>query len=88
MSNNYIECGWRRAWIMWDLDNGHAWSKGDPGRGYLWVFKTKKEAIEHKRQQRKMEFGAKLSKPFLIEGDRSILGSVKSTVIRPMKMKN
>jgi len=64
---NYVTCGWRRAWIMWDLDNGHANSQNDSGKGYFWVFKTKREALEHRKEQNKLIFGAKLSKLFKIE---------------------
>ena len=70
ISEHYIRCGWRRAWIMWDLDNGHAWDKQDPGKGYMWVFPTRKEALMHRRKQHKKKFGAELSMPFKIEGDR------------------
>lgn len=70
MSANYVKCGWRRAWIMWDLDNGHAWSTRDNGHGYLWVFTTRKEAIQHRRKQHLKRFGARLSMPVKIEGDR------------------
>ena len=62
----YVSCAWRRAWIMWDLDNGHAWNRNDPGKGYMWVFKTKKDALEHKRQSKNV----RLSAPFKIEGYR------------------
>ncbi len=66
----YIQCGFRRAWAMWDLDNGHAHGKNDSGKGYLWVFKTRKEALKHRREQHKFEECARLSKPFKIEGKR------------------
>lgn len=78
----YVSCGWRRAWIMWDLDNGHAWSSGDPGRGYMWVFKTRKEAMEHRRIQHQNPKNVRLSLPFKIEGDRSMLLKAKDTKIQ------
>lgn len=67
----YAQCGWRRAWIMWDLDNGHAHNQNDPGRGYLWVFKTKSDALKHRKKQHAKKLCARLSKPFKIEGDRT-----------------
>lgn len=73
MAENYIKTAWRRAWIMWDLDNGHAWGKNDSGKGYMWVFPTKKEALAHKKEQSARKHGAKLSAPFKIEGDRSYI---------------
>ena len=65
--DNYVSCAYRRAWILFDLDNGHSWGGNDVGKGYMWVFKTKKEAIEHKKKQNKMKFGARLSKPILVK---------------------
>ena len=70
MAENYIQCGWQRAWVMWDLDNGHAHGKNDPGKGYMWIFETRKEALIHRKLQHKIKFGARLSMPFKIEGDR------------------
>jgi hypothetical protein len=64
---NYVTCGYRRAWIMWDLDNGHSWGGNDPGKGYVWVFKTRKEALEHRKKQHKGRLNARLSKPIKIE---------------------
>lgn len=55
---------------MWDLNNGHAWNKNDPGIGYMWVFKTRKDAMEHRKYQHKLKYGARLSMPFKIEGTR------------------
>ncbi len=63
----YVECGWRRAWIMWDMCNGHACNQSDPGKGYLWVFKTKREALLHRRKQHSNNLNARLSMPFKIE---------------------
>ncbi len=51
-----------KFWICFDLSNGH---KG--GRGYAWIFRTKKEAIEHRKYQHKKKSGAKLSFPFKIQ---------------------
>ena len=64
--NNYLHLEncqeWNKIWIMFDLSNGH---KG--GRTYFWVFPTKKQALEHRKNQHKMEFGAKLSHPILVK---------------------
>lgn len=68
--DNYVQCGWRRAWIAWDLDNGHACSKGDAGKGYMWVYKTRREALEHRKTQHKNPHHARLSYPVKVEGDR------------------
>ena len=72
MSENYVRVGFRRAWCMWDLDNGHAYGERDPGKGYIWLFATKKEALDHRKKQHQKKFGASLSLPFLIKGDRFI----------------
>jgi len=61
-----VECyvslpDWGRFWLMWDMSNGH---KG--GKGYMWVFRTKKEALDHKRDQKKRG-GASLSLPQKVE---------------------
>ena len=66
----YVPTGWRRAWIMFDLDNGHSWGKNDPGKGYIWVFRTKREALAHKKYQNTREFAAKLSPPIKVEYNR------------------
>jgi hypothetical protein len=58
---NYLSVSWNQFWFMVDLDNGHT-----KGNGYIWVFKTKKEAIEHRRRQHKKKFGSKLSVPIKI----------------------
>ncbi len=75
MGNNlgksqYVRCGWRRAWIIWDMDNGHAWSKNDSGKGYMWVFSTRKKALLHRKTQHAKNNSARLSVPFKIEGAR------------------
>lgn len=73
MVDNYIQCGWRRAWILWDLDNGHAQTERDNGKGYMWVFSSYKEAMNHRRNQHKKEGNARLSIPVKIEGDRRFI---------------
>ncbi len=72
IEERYIQCGWRRAWIMWDMGNGHAMNKNDPGKGYMWVFKTRKEAMTHRKKQHSNKKSVRLSMPFKIEGDRDI----------------
>lgn len=65
--NNYIKVGWRRAWILWDLDNGHAKNQKDNGEGYFWVFTSRQEALNHKKYQYKLKNHARLSQPIKIE---------------------
>lgn len=64
---NYVTTAYRKAWICFDLDNGHSWGKNDPGKGYIWVFITRKEATEHKRKQKKHPFAARLSQPIKVQ---------------------
>lgn len=66
----YVQSAWRRAWIMFDLDNGHKCGRNDVGKGYLWVFETKAKALAHRKEQHKLPFGAKLSEPILIKYDQ------------------
>lgn len=75
--DNYVACGWRVAWIMWDLGNGHSWGKRDPGKGYMWVFRTRKDAIEHRRKTHRRKRSVRLSRPFKIEGDRTSLSKLR-----------
>lgn len=70
MAENYVKCAWRRAWLLFDLDNGHSWGLNDSGKGYVWVFKTKKEAIAHKKLQKTKPFAAQLSPPIKVEYNR------------------
>ena len=62
-ADQYVTCGYRQAWICFDLVNGHYWNQNDPGKGYMWVFKTRQEALAHRRAQHKMKHGAQLSYP-------------------------
>ena len=64
----YVSCGYKRAWLMWDLDNGHAWSKNDSGKGYAWLFPTKAAALKHRKKQHKKKNTAMLSYPIFING--------------------
>ena len=68
---NYVQCGYRRAWIMWDLGNGHAWGKNDAGKGYMWIFKTRSAALKHRKEQHKNPSHVRLSYPVKIDGDRN-----------------
>ena len=43
-------------WLVFDLSNGHPGS-----RQYVWWFRTRREAIEHKRKQESDPRNAKLS---------------------------
>ena len=49
--SDYIKTAYRKTWICFDLDNGHSCGKNDPGKGYIWVFTTRKEAREHIKKQ-------------------------------------
>lgn len=63
----YVQVAYAEAWGMWDLSNGHRHSKRDKGRGYLWVFASRAEALAWKKEQSKgLPKGAKLSRPFII----------------------
>ena len=63
LTPKYVECGYKKAWVLFDLDNGHSYGKNDAGKGYMWVFSTKKQALDHKRSQKSLPNSAKLSKP-------------------------
>lgn len=67
---NYVKCGHRRAWLMWDMDNGHSQNNRDTGKGYVWVFSSYKEAMAHRKEQHTRPFNARLSMPFKVEGKR------------------
>lgn len=61
--DNYITIpDFCKFWMMWDLSNGH---KGY--RGYIWIFRTKKEAMDHRRKQHKSKTGARLSIPIKMD---------------------
>ncbi len=47
----------RTIWVLFDLDNGH----GD--LRYLWYFKTRRAAREHRKWQAKLRNSARLSSP-------------------------
>ena len=63
--DNYVPCGYKRAWLLFDLDNGHSNGERDVGKGYVWVFRTQKEAINHKKAQ-KGKSGARLTAPIRV----------------------
>jgi hypothetical protein len=62
-AGSYCLTSYKKAWICWDLDNGHPKSKG-----YLWVFSTRKDALGHRKEQHKIG-GARLSFPQKIFGE-------------------
>ena len=64
-TGEYVRCGYKHAWIMWDLDNGGP-CRRLPGRGYMWVFKTREEARKHRKAQHRRKHYARLSQPFKI----------------------
>ena len=47
-------------WIMFDLSNGHPGS-----HQYAWWFRTKREALAHKKHINKLKFHADISEPQL-----------------------
>ena len=49
----------RLIWLLFDTDNGHA-----PHKRYTWWFDTKKDALAHKRWQKKQPNSARLSGPY------------------------
>ena len=59
----YVRCGYRQAWIMWDMSNGHSGWKRDCGKGFLWVFQTREAARAHRKKQHAEKLGARLSSP-------------------------
>lgn len=63
----YIQVDWNRFWFMVDLDNGHRSGKPWEGIGYVWVFKTKKEAMAHRSKQHKKKTNARLSLPVRVD---------------------
>ena len=67
----YVSTGYLRCWIMFDLDNGHANSSGDSGRGYAWVFTTRKNAREYRKKQHTYECCARLSEPIFVSIPRN-----------------
>ena len=68
---NYVRCGFRSAWIMFDLGNGHACGQNDSGRGCIWVFSTRKEALEHRKSQHSNPKFVTLSYPIHVKMDRN-----------------
>ena len=66
-TGEYVQCAYRKAWLMFDLDNGHKCNNiCDNGKGYLWIFKTKKEAEFLRKFHRENDLPS-LSKPVRIE---------------------
>lgn len=65
-STNYVRCGYLCAWLLFDLDNGHAHGIRDPGKGYVWVFSDRKSAVKHRSQQHQSGTNARLSQPMRV----------------------
>lgn len=49
-------------WLLLDRDNGNP----EIGRGYVWIFKTRKAARDHKRKQNRTAKNAKLLGPWRV----------------------
>lgn len=64
---NYIKVGYRRFWVMFDLDNGHQWNSRDIGKGYIWVFESRKKALAHRKAQHSNRDNARLSYPKFVK---------------------
>jgi hypothetical protein len=71
-SSNYVRCAYRKAWICFDIDNGHARNNIATGKGYLWVFPTRREAREHRKWQHANPNHARLSPPIKVQVPREI----------------
>lgn len=69
--DNYVRCGFRSAWIMFDLENGHSCGKNDSGKGYIWIFSTRKEALKHRKNQHDNPSYVKLSYPIHVKMNRN-----------------
>lgn len=58
----YVQVNWDEAYVLWDKDNG-----SQPGNvGYIWVFPTKRDAEEHRKQQHSKKYNARLSGPMVV----------------------
>jgi hypothetical protein len=55
---SYILVRNKTIWIMEDRFNGDM-AKGS----YLWIFNTRKEALDHRREQHKLKHASRLSMP-------------------------
>lgn len=66
MAGNYAcieDCPkWKTFWIMVDLNNGHP-----GGRTYFWAFPTRKQAMDHRKEQHSKPLNARLSMPIKIQ---------------------
>lgn len=49
-------------YVLFDLSNGDVLT-----RRYLWWFDTRKQAMEHRKEQKKMKYGADLSMPVKVK---------------------
>ena len=67
MVNNYIATGYKKFWVLFDLENGHSWNKNDSGKGYAWIFPTRKLArIKYKKHKNSGKF-VELSPPIKVK---------------------
>ena len=57
MTSEYLPST-KTIWLLFDLSNGHMVS-----RRYLWWFETRREAMDHRREQHKLRNHARLSLP-------------------------
>lgn len=48
------------AWLLFDIDNGDYWDN----RGYVWWFRTRSAALEHKKWQAEQKHCATLIGPY------------------------
>lgn len=62
LPNYYIQLGWEKFWVMLDKDNGDV-KKGS----YFWFFRTRQQALDHRKIQNRMKNGARLTYPRKIE---------------------
>jgi hypothetical protein len=69
----YVQTAFRKAWVLFDLDNGHKWGNGS-GKGYMWVFPTRKAATEHKKKYKPAPTNnfVRLSQPIKVEMSTNI----------------
>lgn len=58
----YVRVNWDEAYILWDKDNGS--QQGNVG--YIWVFPTKQDAEEHRKEQHSKKYNARLSGPMVV----------------------
>lgn len=71
MDSDYVPKKGQVIWLLFDLSNG------DPqSRQYVWWFRTRQQARDHKWYQESLRFNAKLSAP-----KRAVMSSDKDKVL-------